>query len=614
MINSIRKGAASALSLLAALLCLPHAADAQSPGRPTDPIAIHHSGSNTMVRIAGRQRYLLLPVEESMPDARVEILVDGNLVRTLYVRLADKAIDYTVPLDLTPYTSRGRVLLNIVNPRNASGQICWRQMRLSDAFDTSNREKYRPAYHHTPLYGWMNDPNGMFFKDGTWHLYFQHNPYGSKWQNMTWGHSTSTDLVHWTAQPNAIEPNGLGTVFSGSAVVDSDNTAGFGSDAVVALYTSAGASQVQSLAHSTDDGSTFDIYASNPVIATEQEARDPKAFRNPDTGRWNLILASAPAREMLIYSSDDLRSWTLESSFGAGYGSHEGVWECPDLVRLPVRGTDTFKWVLICNIGSGGPSGGSATQYFVGDFDGRRFTCDTPAEQTLWMDYGKDHYAAVTWADAPDNRCTSIAWMSNWEYANDVPTMQFRSANTLPRDLDLFRAPDGTLRLGVTPSPEVETLRGTAENYGPATIATKTVSYALPATNDGICEIELELNARSAQKVNIALCNDKGEEVAMTYDFAAGTLSMDRTRSGAADFSDRFPAVTVAPTLNDNGRYTLRLFIDRCSVEAFDGEGRFAMTNLLFPTAPYSSLRLSAEGGKARMTALRIYPLETDQR
>ena len=577
---------------------------------------------NTLVRITGAERYVILPIEEKIPDARVDVLVDGRVVRTLYARLARHNVDYTVPLDLAPYTSQGSVVLNVVEAADADNadntafdsrsrkpHICWQEIRMADSFDTANVEKFRPAYHHTPLYGWMNDPNGMFYKDGLWHLYFQYNPYGSKWQNMTWGHSTSRDLVHWQQQPNAIEPDGLGSIFSGSAVVDTDNTAGFGRGEVVAIYTSAGASQVQSLAHSSDNGVTFSTYGDNPIITTCGEARDPNMFWNEQTGRWNLVLAHALDREILIYSSDNLTDWRFESAFGRGYGCQKGVWECPDLFQLPVRGTNEKKWVLIVNINPGGPFGGSATQYFVGDFDGREFVCDDYADEAKWLDYGKDHYAAVTWSNAPDNRRTAIAWMSNWEYADVVPTMQFRSANTLPRELDLFRGADGRLYVGVTPSPEVETLRGDMKTYSSVALGAQSVSYELPA--DGLCEMDFDFNFVKTGTVNIVLSNDEGESVLMLYDLRENRrqFTMHRQSSGDTSFSTHFPATTVAPLHNPSRRHSLRLFVDRCSIEAFDGEGRFAMTNLVFPTKPYTHLSIYTTGGNARLDRLEIHSL-----
>lgn len=571
------------------------------------------SQNNALVRVSGGSRYLVLPVQESMPDSKIDILVNGNLERTFYVRLADNSVDYTVPLDLAPYRAKGEVVLNVISEtdrsrsRDLKEYVCWDEMRLSDTFDTSNREKYRPLYHHTPLYGWMNDPNGMFYKDGRWHLYYQHNPYGSKWQNITWGHSSSTDLINWEHQPLAIEPNGLGTVFSGSSVVDSLNTAGFGTDAVVAIYTSAGTSQIQSLAYSTDGGMTFSNYNGNPIITTFGEARDPNMFWHEESEKWILLIAHALDHEMLIYSSPDLKNWTFESSFGKGYGSQDGVWECPDLFKLPIRGTDEQKWVLLCNINPGGPFGGSATQYFVGDFDGKTFKCDTAPEVTKWMDYGKDHYAAVSFSNLSDGRHTTMAWMSNWEYANEVPTMQYRSSNTLPRDHDLFIAPDGELYIGVFPAEELDGLRGKRVHHSSKTVGKNGASYKLPTANDGICEIVLNFDCASADKVLVTLANEAGESVDMAYEIASKKFEMDRRKSGMTGFSNHFLSTTSAHTHQEGSNAVLRLFIDRCSVEAFDGDGRFAMTNLVFPTTPYTTLYVNAEGGKAKVKSVDIY-------
>ncbi|MDE6161339.1 MAG: DUF4980 domain-containing protein, partial [Muribaculaceae bacterium] len=437
--------------------------------RAAEGVEIRHLGvSNTLVRPTGDGRYLLLPVQEANDDARINVLVDGRIAETIYVRLAKSKTDYTVPFDLSAYKGHN-VILDVVTPqgrgsvREAKDDVCWKGMELTDTFDTTDRElKYRPAYHHTPLYGWMNDPNGMFYKDGKWHLYYQYNPYGSKWQNMTWGHSVSTDLVNWEHEAPAIRPDGLGAIFSGSAVVDRHNTAGFGEGAVVAIYTSAGTSQMQSMAASLDGGATFEVYPANPILTLESEARDPNMFWNEATGEWNLVLAHALDHEMLFFTSPDLKTWTLQSSFGKGLGAQGGVWECPDLFELPVEGSDERKWVLLCNINPDGPFGGSATQYFIGDFDGKVFTADTDAEghiPTKWMDYGKDHYATVSWSNAPEGRRTVIGWMSNWQYAAEVPTMQYRSANTLPREVGVFRAPDGELYVSSAPSPELLGLR-----------------------------------------------------------------------------------------------------------------------------------------------------------
>ena len=524
------------------------------------------------------KKYLLLPVQESAEVSNIKVIGSSRQLKTLNVRLANNHIDYYVPLCLQEFDDEKGLMLDVhVNGTyRTDGGIstfsCWKNMSFSNTFDIQNREQYRPVYHHTPAYGWMNDPNGMFYKDGVWNLYFQHNPYGSQWENMTWGHSTSTDLVHWKYEGDAVEPDALGTVFSGSAVVDMENTSGFGKGAVIALYTSAGESQTQSLVYSTDNGKTFHKFEGNPVITSNvPDFRDPHMFWNEDIKKWNMILAAG--QHMEIYSSDNLKDWKYESSFGEKYGNHGGVWECPDLMKMKVRGTDKEKWMLICNINPGGPSGGSATQYFVGDFDGHKFTCDSKPEVTKWMDYGKDHYATVTFDNAPEGRRVAIAWMSNWQYANQVPTQQYRSGNSIPRDLGLFEY-KGETYCSVVPSPEMTAARS------------KKAGKKLTES----CEMVVNLKGNAT----ITLSNDKGEKVVMLYDAKAETFSMDRTKSGKMDFSNDFAATTKAPTYGKISQ--LRIFIDKSSIEVLDAEGKMAMTNLVFPTKPYN--KVTVKGGK----------------
>ena len=542
--------------------------------------------NHVFYRLQVKQRFLLLPVEERQENARLCIIKNNEIVKEFNCKLAVDKTDYTVPLDLNDYQGSD-ILIDITFPgnRRTTGSmkdfVVWKELKTSDSFDVTNREKYRPVYHHTPQWGWMNDPNGLFYKDGVWHLYFQYNPYGSQWENMTWGHSTSKDLVHWVHQGNAISPDALGTIFSGSAIVDKNNTSGLGKGTVVAMYTSAGKSQTQSLAYSTDDGKTFTKYANNPVITAEvPDFRDPHMFWNEDIHAWNLILAAG--QEMNIYSSKDLKNWTFESAFGLGYGNHDGVWECPDLMKLPVNGTGEEKWLLICNINPGGPFGGSATQYFVGSFDGHKFTCESKPDVTKWMDYGKDHYATVTFDNAPDNRRVAIAWMSNWQYANQVPTMQYRSANSVPRDLGLF-TDAGETYVSVMPSKELLALRGDKTNR---------LSAA--------CELVVDIKSQSKPTV-ITLSNARDEQVVMTYNPKDCTFSMDRTQSGNTEFSDMFKAKTIAPTHGTIRQ--LRIFIDKCSIEAFDAAGKMAMTNLVFPTEPYGRLTVN---GAAKTTLYEL--------
>ena len=524
--------------------------------------------NHAMLRVKQGTRYLLLPVQEKEENAHIAVLDKQNeMVKRLNVRLAVDKVDYLVPLEIG-----NAQLLDITfhGDKRTTGAIkdfvCWKEMKYSSTFDTTNRERFRPLYHHTPLYGWMNDPNGMFYKDGVWHLYYQFNPYGSQWENMTWGHSTSKDLMHWDAQPMAIESDWLGAIFSGSAIVDKENTTGFGRNAVVAMYTSAGAAQTQSIAYSADGGQTFTKYAGNPVITfNAPDFRDPKVFWHEPTGKWIVVLAVG--QEVQFYSSKNLKEWKYESSFGREYGNHDGVWECPDMLCFGE------KWVLLLNINPGGPFGGSATQYFVGRFDGHTFTCEDSPSETKWMDYGKDHYATVTFHNAPEGRIVALPWMSNWQYANQVPTQQFRSANGLPRDLGI-KTTGGETILTSIPSKEVTAQRG------------KKVKQPTEA-----CEIIIDVKGTA----DIVLSNAKGEQVTMRYDAQKQEFRMNRTKSGDVSFSEAFPCETTAPTYGSIKQ--LRLFIDRCSIEAFDVEVKMAMTNLVFPSEPYNTIKV--KGGKA---------------
>ncbi len=588
-----------------------------------DGIKVEHLGlNNTLVRVDSDSRYLMMPVQEAYDDATVNVVVDGKLEKTIYVRLAKSKVDYSVPLDLSEYKGH-QVLLNIITShdrssvREAKEDACWNNFQLTDSIDLTNTDKYRPTFHHTPRYGWMNDPNGMFYKDGVWHLYYQWNPYGSKWQNMTWGHSSSRDLINWEHHKPAIEPNGLGTVFSGSTAIDTENSSSFGDSAIVAIYTSAAASQIQSLAYSKDNGNTFTIYPGNPIITLDSEARDPNFFYNPQTKEWTLILAHALDHEMLIFTSPDMKQWTLQSSFGKGLGAQDGVWECPDLFQLPVEGTDQSKWVLICNINPGGPFGGSAVQYFTGDFDGKTFTADTDADgnvPTKWLDHGKDNYALVSWSDTPDNRRTVIGWMSNWQYAAEVPTKQFRSANTLPRDMSLFKGDDGQIYAASVPSPELKALRGKLTvNTKSMSLNSKGKTVTLPADNSGACEIVMDIEPNKADSVMLTFSNSNGENVVMTYNPAKGTLSFDRTKSGVVDFSQDFPAVTVTPTFNGGATLPLQIFIDSSSMEVFANNGRGVMTNLVFPSSPYNKLTMATGNGSAKIKNLKIYSVTPEK-
>lgn len=587
-----------------------HVCMAQQEGLEISPLGAR----GTIVRVLSPKRYVLFPVQESAQDVAVKVIADTELDRTVNIKIATDHIDYYVPFEMTPYDGKNVYFVLRQNnmrqgmpgaSRNSVQQtkpLMTEHIQSADEFDTSNREIYRPNYHFTPAYGWMNDPNGMVYKDGEWHLFYQYNPYASVWGNMHWGHAISRDLVNWEHLPVAIAPDGVGTIFSGSCVIDSNNTAGFGKDAIVAIYTSSGDAQIQSIAYSNDNGRTFRKYPGNPVLISNQgNFRDPKVFWHEETSKWIMILAVG--KEVHFYSSANLKDWAFESAFGAEYGNHGGVFECPDIMELPVEGTSYKKWMVIVNINPGGPSGGSATQYFTGDFDGKTFTCESRPETVKWMDYGKDHYATVSFANAPDNRHVVMAWMSNWQYAGAVPTMQFRSANSVPRELSLYKSGDEHY-LKVIPSPELDALRKEQVRKNVGTVSKeKTFSDVLP----GNFEMDVTFTPGSAKKFSLEFSNDSGEKVVMAYDLAQLQFSMDRTQSGITGFSEDFPVVTAAPIASAK-QYRLRLYVDNCSIEAFDGDGRFAMTNIVFPSMPYKHVRFVSEGGSVKIGNLVIYP------
>lgn len=443
-------------------------------------------------------------------------------------------------------------------------------------------EPFRSVYHHSPAEKWMNDPNGMFYDDAAqvWHLYYQHNPFGTTWGPMHWGHATSTDLVHWDQHPIVLEPDSIGTIFSGSIVIDRHNTAGFGENAVVAVYTqSEVCGQHQSIAYSTDGGYTFTKYDGNPVLKGDiADFRDPKVTWDDQAGKWIMTLACQ--QEIRFYSSDNLKEWQYESSFGNGLGAHGGVWECPELIKM-----SNDQYILLVSINPGGLFGGSATQYFVGEWDGHRFTCTDTPEETKWLDYGKDNYSTFTWHNAPDGRIVSMGWMSNWQYAEVLPTVAFRSQNTIARELSLYIDDAGVRRVRVIPSPEFMALKG----------------EKIRSLSDASI-VELTLSGTKSSVVTLS--NDHGEKVTMNLDVHRRTFSMDRTASGDCSFSQDFAAHTTTPLFVKQEAYRVILFIDHCSIEAFDANGYWAMTNLVFPSEPYN--RIEVEEGEATIYDAKI--------
>ena len=598
--------------------------------QPNKGFTLEHQGDTlTVVHVSAPGKYLLLPIQESSNEGKVKLETGSPADMAMDVRLAVDSIEYYVPFEL-PQGGEATVSIRKV----AADAVCWEHIQLTDTFDTSNTDYYRPIYHHTPLYGWMNDPNGMVYKDGEYHLYFQYNPYGSKWGNMHWGHSVSTDLVHWNHLKPAIARDTMGHIFSGSTVVDKDNTAGYGANAMIALYTSASDEhgQIQCMAYSTDDGRTYTKYEKNPVLTPFdglKDFRDPKVFWYEPDKKWVMIVSAD--KEMRFYTSQNLKDWEYMSAFGKGYGAQPNQFECPDFIQLPVDGNkNKMKWVMLVNINPGCMFGGSATEYFVGDFDGKTFTCDTKPEVAKWLDYGKDHYAAVCISNTGE-RIISIPWMSNWQYANVTPIRQYRGANGLPRELSLYTK-DGQVYVAANVVKEVEALRKDTRSFDPIAVKGEYKLDEIVPQTDGAYELEMDITPNASGVAGFDLMNAKGEIAKIYLDMKSRKLVMDRTASGLVAFGDKsephaketddhrktmsinyqndFALGTWAPlSLCEGKTYHLNVFVDKCSVEIFVDSGRIAMTNLVFPTEPYNTLRFYTEGGEAQVSNLKVYKL-----
>lgn len=592
----------------------------------------HQADSLTVLRISHPKKYLLLPIQESAAEGKVRLDTGSPADVAMDVRLATDSIDYYVPFELPEGEAQAKVSIERVH----KGAVCWDSLSVCDVFDSTNTDYFRPVYHHTPVYGWMNDANGLVYKDGEYHLYFQYNPYGSKWGNMHWGHSVSRDLVHWQHLEPAIARDTMGHIFSGSTVVDKDNTAGYGKNAIIAFYTSASDEhgQIQCMAYSTDNGRTFTKYEHNPILTPFdglKDFRDPKVFWYEPTKQWIMIVSAD--KNMRFYSSTNLKDWQYLSQFGEGYGAQPNQFECPDFVQLPVDGDKSrMKWVMIVNINPGCLFGGSATEYFVGDFDGKTFRCDDAPSVTKWLDYGKDHYATVCFSNT-GSRVVAVPWMSNWQYANATPNRQYRGANALPRELSLF-SKDGSVYMAANAVKETAKLRRDTKSLGSFTVSGERLIRPLPTGEGGACELTLSLTPGQATRTGFELLNDRGEKVDIYFDLTRQRLVMDRTQSGlvhldrhgemnvheketdehrkrlSVNYVNDFALGTWAPlSLCEGKTYQVQVFVDKTSVEIFVDGGRIAMTNLVFPTTPYNALRFYSQGGESSVGQLTVHRL-----
>jgi fructan beta-fructosidase len=469
-------------------------------------------------------------------------------------------------------------------------------------------DPYRPHYHFTPPSMWLNDPNGLVYFDGEYHLFYQFHPDSTVWGPMHWGHAVSRDLVHWQHLPIALRPDPLGTIFSGSAVVDRENTAGFGREALVAVFTHDGpAGQQQSLAYSSDRGRSWRKFSGNPVLPIPPETvdfRDPKVFWHAETTSWVMVLAVG--KTIHFYRSRDLVEWRRSGTFG-GHGASGGVWETPDLFELPIEGKDETRWVLTVSVGDGGPAGGSGTQYFIGYFNGQTFRSENPPERTLWADFGADFYAPQTWSNEPQGRRLLIAWANNQQYANQIPAAGFRGMFSLPRRLGLRVTPDGP-RLVQRPVKELAGLR--AESRLLENLLLEAGSDPLEGMGGEALEIIAEFEpGAGTSRFGLRLRAGSEQETLVGYDCRAGRLFVDRRRSGRADFHPDFARRHEADLEMADGRLRLHVLLDRISVEVFANDGLMAFTDLIFPEPEGQGIGLFVEGGEVLLHRLDLHKL-----
>ena len=546
--------------------------------------------------------YVLIPGSLTGSSSSLVVEVDGvNILgNSQRVSIATDKVDYYIPVNVKNYKGKkANVTLTGVRTTYA----VYDNIVTDDDMRVEYDEPYRPVYHFSPYFGWTNDPNGMVYKDGEWHLSYQYNPYGTTHGNMHWGHAVSKDLVSWEHHPFIIAPDELGSIFSGSSVVDINNTAGFGENAIVAIYTSAGRGQRQSIAWSLDDGRTYTKYEGNPVLSEpdKKDFRDPKVTWIDD--QW--VMSVAAGEVISFYGSKDLKNWIHLSDFGKGIGSHAAVWECPDLMKFNYNGKD--KWVLLVSINPGGPNGGSVTQYFIGDFDGKQFKAD-PLPYPLWVDQGVDNYAGVTFGNTP-GRYVFMGWMSNWWYANQTPTKYFRNSMTIPRDLGI-KHNGRHLVLASTPSPEIYAARGEEKTLDDMSVSQKWTLDEILAANNGAYEIDMTIVPESGNVFTLSLANSKGEHATFKFDFKKQELVLDRSESGLTDFAPRYVTDPIVTPLVKRKEYKVQLFVDRLSTEMFVNDGDVVFTNCVFPTETLNSMILSSDGS-ASVKDIKIYEMRS---
>lgn len=550
-------------------------------------------------------KYLLFPYHDKSSESEVSILDNnGNVITQFHTRLSDKPPLYYIKLDSTELL-QSTITLTIVTdtPLNNVTDI----IKQSNEYQTLPLDNFRPSYHLTAPLGWISAPNGLFYKKGIYHLYYQQNAFGNKKENISCGHATSDNMIYWKhkATPTLI-PN-LNENLPKSIIIDKEDKAGFGKNAILAYYISNQEPHTLCLAYSTNKGKTFTLYQNNLLLEHDEtkEMNYPKVLWHENSQSWIMILSTTPT--FTFYRSTNLKEWSLLSEFGHSISSNKGTWQSADLFQLPYGKTN--KWILLINSKTNAPNGGSGTLYFVGEFDGETFNADHPS-QPLWLDYGKDHYASMTWHNTPKDTITYIAWMSNQEYANSLPTTTFKNAMTIPRNLELGTNGQQII-LKSYPVKELKKLREEVSHFQTQLLdKSLNIQYFLD-DNQGAYEIILEFDLvdPKTHQVHFSLLNSENEKLQYTLDLKNNQLCVNRSESGNCSFSKRFSKKPIVAPIQVEKKYKFKLYVDKCSAELFLNKGKTVMTNLIFPTEPYNSIQLTVEQGQIDITKFRVHSL-----
>lgn len=549
-------------------------------------------------------KYLLLPIEDEAPEVTVEVISEQYPVQSILVRAARGKVDYYMPLALDKFDTPSIEVIYRGEPTT----LFVESISLGNKFEYDYNEPFRPLYHHTAPYGWMNDPNGMIYSGGVYHLYYQHNPYGSAWGNMTWGHSVSKDLIHWEDMGDAIFPDENGTVFSGCCVIDERNDTGLGADTQLAFYTAnAPDRQTQCLAYSHDGGRTYKKYEGNPILTsdTERDFRDPKVFWHAPTQKW--VMALGAGKKINFYSSDNMLQWDFESSFNdGGRPDNAFVWECPDLFLLNVDGSEKSRWVLVVSVLAPGGSE-SYVRYWIGSFDGHKFTPDDCEPRYRLMDYGTDFYAPSTWENEPKGRRVMIGWLNGVGYGAKQPTTYYRGMHTVPREIQLKEGKNGEVVLTAYPCAELNSLQNIEASFRNIVVEDSHNFRNLCKDNEGA--IVVDLNAvNEADYYTVTLFNEVGESVELLFDCINSSLTVNRGKSGKVDLNEKFIHQWTLP-LRTSKTLELSMFLDRSSIECFVNGGEEVVSFQIYPSQPYNSVTICSHGGTTTVNRLEVYKI-----